>query len=160
MERSETPMEQKDEEVSQEVAFLEETGAIVAPVAEILETETDVLNTSEQTDNLVSFIAETAPEKGIMTTEMAAEKNDIYAPMKRAIAEYEKFLSALMEDASKEDNKIEISNAQIAEAKEIAKRAIDTAKESAKVALENRKRIDTEMKRIGEMKDLLSLQIK
>jgi hypothetical protein len=88
------------------------------------------------------------------------DKNDIYAPMKRAIAEYEEFIGILTKDAEEKDQEIVNYNEEIAEAKRIAKVAIDKAQASVKKALEKRKSLDAEIKRIQEMSSLLAWQIK
>ncbi len=153
-------------ESAQLMTFMKEPSSVISSeithevtnmttVAEIIE---PVQEEAKVTDIISPVVVEVMKEEITQGT-YVPEKNDIYAPMKRAIAEYEKFLAALMEDAKKEDTEIEAANDRIAEAKEIAKKAIDLAKESAKQALEKRKILDAEMKRIKEMSDTLVLQI-
>ena len=154
----------------------------VSPVAEVAFFNAPKFTSDDNKSNILETISEIqAPTEAIaeqpesiissevMDTEVlpvfdiaqlpVPDKNDIYAPMKRAIAEYENFLTELMKDAEIKDQEIIDYNGQIAEAKKIAKLAIDKAQASAKEALEKRKNLDAEMKRIQEMSNLLSLQI-
>lgn len=157
-----TPIPEITTESAQLITFMNEPSLVISPeitnVATVGEITPLVQEEAKVSDIIMPVVVEVIKEEIIQST-YVPEKNDIYAPMKRAIAEYEKFLAALMEDAKKEDAEIEAANARIAEAKEIAKKAIDLAKELAKQALEKRKILDGEMKRIKEMSDTLALQI-
>lgn len=92
---------------------------------------------------------------GITSTETvqepvsAQEKNDIYAPLRKAIAEYDAILVGHTRIAESKDAEIADYNNQVA-----------VAKAAAKKALEERKSLDAEMDRVKQMKELFSAQLK
>lgn len=142
--------EEADIEESKVVSFTEESAAEVSEENVIVP--------------MVAEIMEFAPSKDILVP----NKIDFNAYIAERKAELEKFISNNMQLANIKDEEIIAYNAQIAEAKEIekqaieaakkiAKQAIDTAKESAKNALEERKNIELENDRIKEMAKLLSV---
>ncbi|MDD5197662.1 MAG: hypothetical protein PHN60_02260 [Candidatus Gracilibacteria bacterium] len=163
---------------SPEIAFFDE------PVVDTIEI-TPVPETKTETNTLASFIEESPAEIFIETpvisvTEEVIEsvqqndvstlkKLDFNSYLTEKKAELEQFIANNMQIAEIKDTEIVSYNAQIAEAKEmekraidtakkIAKQAIDTAKESAKQALDARKNIETENDRIKEIMGRLSIQ--
>ena len=79
----------------------------------------------------------------------ALHKNDIYDPVRKAIAEYDSILEEHAKISEAIDNRIADRNARIAEEKAAAKKDLD-----------ERKTIDTEINKIQQMKDLFSAQLK
>lgn len=102
--------------------------------------ELSALLTSMETEKEPEIIAETA---------IVPEKNDIYAPLRKALAEYDSILAAHTQIAEAKDAEIADYNNQVA-----------IAKAAAKKALEERKALETEMDRVRQMKDLFSAQLK
>jgi hypothetical protein len=102
-------------------------------------------------------------------TSSSLKKIDFDAYIAEKNAELEQFIANNIQLAEVKDAEIVAYNAQIADAKEvekqaiemakkIAKQAIDKAKESAKQALDERKNIELENDRIKEIKARLSIQ--
>lgn len=89
---------------------------------------------------------EMVDEESAMTT--VPEKNDIYAPIIKAIAEYDSILAGHARIADAKDAEIAEHNARVAELKAAAKKA-----------LEERKAIETEISKVKQMKELFSAQL-
>lgn len=90
-----------------------------------------------------------APEGVSPAVVAVPEKDDIYAPLRKAIAEYDTILASHIQIAEAKDVEITEYNARAAE-----------AKASAKKALEERKALETEMDRVKQIKELFTAQLK
>lgn len=143
--------EEVDTEESKVVSSVEES------VAEVPE--------ESVTMPMAAKIMESAPSKDVLVP----NKMDFNAYIAERKLELEQFISANVQLANIKSEEIIAYDAQVAQAKEIekqaieaakkvAKEAIDIAKESAKNALEERKNIELENDRIKEMMKLLSVQ--
>lgn len=121
-----------------------EESMVTAPVAtEVVESVQEVV-IEEPTVMFMSTPAE-VPQ----TPAAIPEKNDILAPIHRAIAEYDTILVAHTRIAESKDMEIAEYNNQVA-----------VAKAAAKKTLEERKVLETEMDRVRQMKELFSAQLK
>lgn len=142
-------------EATDTVSFLEETSISAEP-------EDAVVMTSEVTEEVAPMVlmeeAPTETETVIMDTPVAVvvkeeiietEVADIYAPVHKAIAEYDGLIARLTKKAESKDQEISDRNARIAEEKAAAKKALD-----------ERKSIESEMDRINEMRIVFTSQLK
>ncbi len=160
-------------ESSPEISFFSEpVGTEVEPIVSLVEkaaeTESSVILMEdapvEATEEIIAPVVEDTPVEAVqevqffapaeivaepVTTVVVPEKNDIYAPLKKAIAEYDAILAAHMQIAASKDAEITDYNNQVA-----------AAKAAAKKALEERKALETEMDRVKQMKELFSAQLK
>jgi len=114
---------------------------------------TEASTEPEMAEPIVNIETLTFGEAEIPAEEVIAasvpEKNDIYAPVKNAIAEYDAILESHTKIAEAKDAEISDYNDQVA-----------TAKAAAKKALEERKNLETEMDKVRQMKELFSAQLK
>lgn len=107
-------------------------------------------NIKEEETSLFGMIStEAIQEEPITSIIPLPEKNDIYAPLKKAIAEYDIILTTHAQIAEAKDSEITEYNNQVA-----------VAKAAAKKALEERKALEIEMDRVKQMKELFSAQLK
>lgn len=145
---------------SESVAFFMETPSEVQVISD--SAIESVKNVQEETSVSLfdNVLAESPKEPEIIAIVATPEKNDIYAPIRKAISEYDTILLAHAQIAEAKDVEIVDYNAQIAEAKRIAKQTIDKAQESAKKALSERKALEVEIDRVKQMKELFSAQLK
>ncbi len=127
---------------------VEATEEIIAPVVEDAPVEA-VQEVPVEAVQEVQFFAPAEIVTEPVASVVVPEKNDIYAPLKKAIAEYDTILAAHMQIAASKDAEITDYNNQVA-----------AAKAAAKKALEERKALETEMDRVKQMKELFSAQLK
>lgn len=97
--------------------------------------------------SLFDSVMQTEPEPIIIAAPVL-EKNDIYAPLRTAIAEYDAILTTHAQIAATKDQEIADYNNQVAVAKAAAKKALD-----------ERKALESEMDRVKQMKELFALQL-
>ncbi|MDD5377283.1 MAG: hypothetical protein PHH16_04160 [Candidatus Gracilibacteria bacterium] len=136
------------------VSFMEEPAATATSretspeLAEVQEPIQE--NVKEEENSLFGTVSvEAIQEEPVVSIAPLPEKNDIYAPLKKAIAEYDTILMAHTRIAEAKDSEIAEYNNQVA-----------VAKAAAKKALEERKALETEMDRVKQMKELFSAQLK
>lgn len=152
---SDTTIIETEEESSSKLAFFDEPNMDVEPVNIVVEP----LNLVEETEE-EAIIAEAVdiPEEVIVAPVAVAnvtkntvvpEKNDIYAPVRKAIAEYDDILLKHTQIAAAKDAQIAEYNDQVATAKALAKKTLD-----------ERKALETEMDRVRQMKELFTAQLK
>jgi len=141
--------EEADVEGSKVVSFAEESVAEV-PEESAMGMVADEISEPLQKDmNILEAVAVAPTETVVeMTTNSVLEKNDIYAPVRKAIAEYDEILVSHVKIAEAKDAEIAEYNNRVAEAKAAAKKA-----------LEERKALETEMMRVKQMKELFSAQL-
>jgi len=175
-------LSEKENIPSSEISFfdspvvdVEMTTPAVSIEEDVIELPKEVVATaiveeiSEPVQEAVMF--DIAPSVEIEKEQIVSlEKNDIYAPLRKAINEYDTILASHAQIADIKDKEITEYEAQIIQAKEIekqtieaakklAKEAIDKAKISSKIALEEREALTAEMDRVNKMKDIFSAQL-
>lgn len=159
------------------IAFFDEI-VVEAPITSILEIKTEANNIASfieesheeifQETPIVSVTEEVIESIQKNDTSTSIKKIDFNAYLTEKKAELNQFITNNMQVAESNDAEIVSYNAQIAEAKEVEKKAIDTAKkiakqtidaakEAAKNTLEERIKIEEENNRIKKMIELLSV---
>jgi hypothetical protein len=135
------------------VSFMEEPTPMVSEETSTASAEAPESiqeNVKKEETSLFGMVsAEAVQEEPIASITPLPEKNDIYAPLKKAIAEYDTILATHAQIAEAKDTEIAEYNNQVA-----------VAKAAAKKALEERKALETEMDRVRQMKELFSAQLK
>jgi hypothetical protein len=120
---------------------------IIAPI--VVEQIFEPVQEEVKVANIITPVVVEVTKEEIIQGAYVPEENDIYAPMKRAIAEYDTLLIARTQISDAIDNKIAENNARIAEEKAAAKKN-----------LEERKVLETGTNQIKQMRDTLFAQIK
>jgi len=175
-------LSEKENIPSSEISFFDspvsdtEITTLVASVEEdVIELPKEVVTTAvveEITEPVQeAVILDIAPSVEITKEQtVSLEKNDIYAPLRKAINEYDTILASHAQIADVKDREITEYETQIVQAKEVekqtieaakklAKEAIDKAKASSKIALEEREALTVEMDRVNQMKGIFSAQL-
>ncbi len=145
---SDTTDIQTEQSSSSELAFFDGPNIVVEPLNIVEEVEEEAIIT-EAVEIPEEIISAPVVIPNAIKNSVVPEKNDIYAPVRRAITEYDDILLKHTQIAATIDAQIAEYNEQVATAKALAKKTLD-----------ERKALETEMDRVRQMKELFTAQIK
>lgn len=131
------------------VLFTEDSAAEIFEEGVTLTATEEITEPIQEEVNVFNLTPIEKIEEMAIIPASVSEENDIYAPMRKAIAEYDTILGSLAQIADAKDAEIVEHNARAAEAKSQAKKALD-----------DRKVIGTKMSGVEQMKSVLFAQIK
>lgn len=142
---------------NKEISFFSETPAPAdeAPEDEVMETTEDLVATEpevivedaqEETSEVSEAITEDYSQGDASVA--STETYDIFAPVRKAIAEYNEYIAERTKIADIKSREIDEQNARIAE-----------AKAAAKAALDERKKIEAEIDRARQMQGVFTAQL-
>lgn|GEM_PF-6413105 len=148
---AEAPVPEMVSASDKEISFFSETPTPVDEVGEVNEdtvvAEPEIIQEDTQVD--MPEVSEVVTEDySHGDTSSSTESYDIFAPVRKAIAEYDGYIAERTKLADIKSQEIEEQNARIAE-----------AKAAAKTALDERKKIEAEIDRARQMQGVFTAQL-
>ncbi|EKD29939.1 MAG: hypothetical protein ACD_78C00206G0003 [uncultured bacterium (gcode 4)] len=144
-----------------EISFFSETPAstdeVTKATEDVVVTELEAITEDIQAET--SVVPEIVSEDYTQSTSASTETYDIFAPVRKAIAEYSEYIADRTKLADVKDQEIVECNARIAQETSERNARIAAEKAAAKAALDERKKIEAEIDRAKQMQAVFTAQL-